>query len=55
MLWPSLQPKFGLDVIRIDLKPAEDPLIDRMKALTNLPIRFDEDIEFERVVKARPR
>jgi hypothetical protein len=43
----ELRPKFGLDVIRIDLKPAEDPLIDRMKALTNLPIRFDEDIEFE--------
>ena len=47
----ELRTKFGLEVVRIDLEPGDaDPLIDRMKALTRLPIQLPAEmkINFER-------
>lgn len=44
----ELLSKFGLTAERIDLEPGDDPLIERMKALTRLQVPFDEQITFER-------
>ncbi|MGD0103495.1 MAG: hypothetical protein ABSC06_05595 [Rhodopila sp.] len=47
----ELRAKFGLEVVRIDLEPGDaDPLIERMKALTRLPVPLPEEMKvtFER-------
>jgi hypothetical protein len=41
-----LRDRFGLIATHFDLEPGEDPIIERMKGLANLPVRYEETFSF---------